>query len=458
MNVALPSDMLRMPGSHKSRMSITRFTIPFVSRSVRSRHSIQAIVTGDVVSRVRRTAIFAGTGAAILVAGCSSKPAAPPTPPPSEVSVITVTPRTVEDNLEFTGQVRAFRSVQVRAQASGVILSRPFVEGAQVHAGDVLYRIDPTTSDAEWRSAKARLASAQATLANAETIAQRLRALLPGNAVAKQDVDNAEAQVKSARAAVDDARGSVDAAHKSLSDATVRAQISGRVERTLLDVGARVTGPADLLTTIDVLDPIYVTFRPSADQQAEWRRDPDFARAIAPGGTARIEATLPYGHVFPTEGRIGYIDPVVDPQTGTQEYRAEFANPRQIMLPGQFVRVRVHGLMRKNAVVIPQRAVLQQMGRAAVYVVGPDNKVASRDVKATAWTGDNWLISSGLNAGDRVIVDGVQKTGPGATVHPTPLADSSSAAQGQAAPAAAPGKTPATQQAAQSATGKDSTR
>jgi membrane fusion protein, multidrug efflux system len=439
MNVATLSDISPMSGPHKSRMSIIRLTIRSASCSVRSRHSIHAVVPRDVIARSRRLALFAGTGAAILVAGCSSKPAAPPAPPPSEVSVITVTPRTVEDNLEFTGQVRAFRSVQVRAQASGVILSRPFVEGAQVHAGDVLYRIDPTTSDAEWRSAKARLASAQATLANTTTIAQRLRALLPGNAVAKQDVDNAEAQVKSARAAVDDARGTVDAARKSLSDATVRAQISGRVERTLLEVGARVTGPADLLTTIDVLDPIYVTFRPSTNQQADWRRDPDFARAIAPGGTARIEVTLPDGHVFPTEGRISYIDPVVDPQTGTQEYRAQFTNPRQLMLPGQFVHVTVHGLMRKNAVVIPQRAVLQQMGRQMVYVVAPDNKVATREVKATAWTGDNWLISSGLAAGDRVIVDGVQKTGPGATVKPSPLADSANSA---AAPAGTASKTP----------------
>lgn len=190
---------------------------------------------------------------------------------------------------------RAFGSVQVRALASGVILSRPFAEGAQVHAGDVLYRIDPTTSDAEWRSAPARLAAAEATLANAQTTAGRLQALLPGNAVAKQDVDNAEAQLKSARAAVDGARGGVDAAHNSLTDATVRAQISGRVERTLLDVGARVTGPADLLTTIDALDPIYVTFRPSADQQVEWRRNPAYVRALASGGSARVEATLPDG-------------------------------------------------------------------------------------------------------------------------------------------------------------------
>lgn len=364
---------------------------------------------------------------ALLIVACS-KAGPPPTPPPSEVSVLTVTPRTVEDNLEFTGQVRAFRSVQVRAQANGVIMSRPFVEGSEVHTGQVLYRIDPTTADAEFRSASARLASAQATLANTETMASRLRALLPGNAVAKQDVDNADAQVKSARAAVDDARGSVDAARKNLSETTVRAEINGRIERTLLDVGARVTGPADLLTTIDVLDPIYVTFRPSTDQQAQWRRDPVYARAIAPGGSARVQVTLPDGSTFPTEGRVGYVDPVVDPQTGTQEYRAEFANPRHIMLPGQFVHVALRGLSRTDAIVIPQRAVQQQMGRQTVYVVGPDNKVASREVKATTWTGNDWLIESGLAAGDRVVVDGVQKIGPGAPVHPTPYVDSTQTA------------------------------
>ena len=228
-------------------------------------------------------------------------------------------------------------------------------------------------------------------------------------------------------------------------ETVVRAQIAGQVERTLLDVGARVTGPADLLTTIDVLNPIYVTFRPSAEQQAEWRRNPDFARAIAPGGSARIQVTLPDSSTFPTEGRIGYIDPVVDPQTGTQEYRAQFENSRHIMLPGQFVHVTVHGLIRPDAILIPQRAVLQQMGRSLVYVVGPDNKVAAREVTATAWTGANWLISKGLAAGESVIVDGVQKTGPGATVHPTPLVDS----------AATNVKPPA---GVHAATGKDSTR
>jgi len=376
------------------------------------------------------TRLVVSTFAAGVLMACSK--AAPPAPPPPEVSFVTIAPASVEDNVEFTGEVQAYRTVQVRAQASGVIMARPFTEGSQVRAGDVLYRIDPTTSSAALLSAEARLAEAQARLSNAETVAGRLRPLLQGNAVAKQDVDNAESQVAQARASVQDARGGVDAARKGLTETTVRAEIGGRVGRALLDVGARVTGPNDILTTIDVLDPIYVSFRPSAQQQFQWKRDPATARELAPGGSARIEATLPDGSTFPNEGRIGFIDPVVDPQTGTQEYRAQFPNPSHLMLPGEFVHVRVRGLVRPSAIVVPQRAVIEQMGRQIVYVIGPQNKVAAREVQATSWTGDDWLIASGLNPGDRVVVDGVQKIGPGATVRPSPLADSTHMAHARA--------------------------
>jgi len=369
-----------------------------------------------------------------LLGAC--RPEAKPAPPPPEVSYITVQPTTVEDDIAFAGQVQAFRTVQVRAQAAGVILARPFTEGTEVHAGDVLYRIDPTTSAADARSARARLAEAEARLANAETNAGRLRPLLQGNAVARQEVDNAESQVVQARASVEDARGAVDAAQKGLAETTVRAEITGRVGRALLDVGTRVGGVGDVLTTIDVLDPIYVSFRPSAEQQFRWRRDAAARRALEPNGSARVEVTLPDGSVLPQGGRIGFVDPVVDPATGTQEYRAQFANPARLLLPGQFAQVKVRGLTRPNAIVVPQRAVLQQMGHEIVYVVGADGKVAARDVKAAEWSGAGWLIESGLAAGDRVIVDGVQKIGPGATVKASPLAasaaDSAKAAAGGA--------------------------
>ncbi len=344
--------------------------------------------------------------------------------PPTEVTVVTVEPAPVADPVELTGAVQAYRTVQVRSQVSGVIVARPFREGSQVKAGEVLFRIDPTTYDADFRSAQAQAADAEARLANAESNAKRLRPLLADNAVSQQDVDNAESAVKQAKAALDAAKARVDAARKNLSESTVRAEISGRVGRALLDVGTRVTGPGDILTTLDVLDPIYVSFRPSAEQQLAWRRDPDTRKAMQPGGTARVKAIFADGTEFPNEGKIDYVDPVVDPATGTQEYRARFDNPSHLLLPGQFVRVRIQGLVRDSAIVVPQRAVMQQLGRQSVYVVGKGDSVAVRTVVGAGWVGDKWLIDSGLVAGDRVIVDGIQKIGPGAVVKPVALADS----------------------------------
>ena len=361
----------------------------------------------------------------LLGAACKAKEAAKPAPPP-EVAFIIAEPATTEDNLQFVGQVAAFRTVQVRAQASGVILARPFTEGAQVRAGDTLYRIDPTTADADARSARARLAEAQARFSNSETQVARLRPLLVGNAIAKQEVDNAESQLLVSKASVDEARGALDAAQKRLNETVVRAEISGRIGRALLDVGARVAGVSDLLTTIDIVDPVYVSFRPSADQQFRWRNNPIARKELTIGGRGRIILILPDSSIFPHEGKIGYIDPVVDARTGTQEYRAEFPNPDRLLVPGQFTQVRIRGLMRDSAIVVPQRAVLQQMGQEVVYVLGDSSKVAVRVVKATGWSGNNWLIEEGLKAGDKVVVDGLQKISAGATVRAKPFADSTS--------------------------------
>jgi len=384
----------------------------------------------------RLTRVAIGTGLAL--AGCRQAASAPTPPPAPEVSVVTVAPQTTEEPLEFEGQVRASRSVQVRAQVAGVITARPFTEGAQVRAGEVLYRIESTAYDADYRGAVARAAQAQALLTNAQTSAGRLRPLLADNAVARQDVDDAESAVQQARAALADARAAVDRARKSLSETVVRAEIAGRVGRAVLDVGTRVTGPADVLTTVDVVDPVYVSFRPAARQLLRWQRDPALARALAPGGGARVEAVLADGRPFPAAGRIGYVDPVVDSATGTQEYRATFARPGALLLPGQFVRVRLLGLRREGALLVPQRAVLEQMGRQTVYVVGADNKVAARAVTATGWSGANWLVEQGLAPGDRVVVDGVQKIGPGAVVRPTPLAGSAPPATAAVPPQAVP--------------------
>ncbi|MDB4883471.1 MAG: efflux transporter, family, subunit [Gemmatimonadetes bacterium] len=359
-------------------------------------------------------------GTVVLVA-CRGTAPPPEKPPPVAVAVVTVTPSTVEEVPEFVGQVQPFRTVQVRAQASGVIVQRAFKEGAQVKARDILYRIDATSAQAAYRSAVGRMREAQASLSYADISARRLRPLLTIHAVAQTDVDNSESALLQARGALESARGDADALRKQLSETVVRAEGAGRVGRATLDVGARVTALADVLTTIDVVDPVYVSFRPSAEQLLHWKREPSLAGTTMPGGTARVQIVLADGTALPRTSQVGFVDPVVDPQTGTQEFRALFPTTDHLLVPGQFVRVRLRGLVRPDAIVIPQRAVLQQMGRQSVFVVDGSNKVASRDVTATAWTGANWLIEQGLTAGERVVVDGVQKIGPGAVVTPTPL-------------------------------------
>ena len=377
--------------------------------------------------------------APVVLAGLACRSAPPPPPPPPEVAVVEVEPRTVAQVPEFVGSVEASRSVVVRAQVGGVITERPFTEGRAVRPGEVLYRIDPTSYDAEWRSARARLAEAEARVANAERNLARLTPLLADNAISRQDFDNAESEAKQARAAVDDARAAVDRARKNLDDTQVKAEIAGRVGKANLELGARVRGPDDVLTTIDVLDPVYVTFSPAGQQLLGWRRDPRSSRLLVPGGGAKVQAILPDGSILPVQGRISFIDPVLNPATGAQEFRAAFPNPQRLLLPGQFVRVRLLGLVRDSAILVPQRAVLQQMGRQTVFVVGAGDTVQARDVRATGWTGDQWLIEQGLAAGDRVVVDGVQKIGPGRPVRPVPLADSARTASALPAPVAAVG-------------------
>jgi membrane fusion protein, multidrug efflux system len=365
---------------------------------------------------------------AILVApaalpGCHDSAATPSKPPPPEVGVVTVSPRTLPLSYEFVGEVEPIRRVEVRARVDGVIEDRPFTEGSFVKAGQVLYRLERIRSDAAYRSASARVTNARRTLA-------RLEPLLARNAVAQQEVDNARTEAESAEAALDEAR-------KDRNDAIVRSEISGRVGRTLLEVGARVTGPGDLLTTVEQLDPVYVAFRPSSQDLLRWRGDTAAARLIRPGSALKVHVVLPDGTELPRTGRLDYVSPSLDPATGTQEFRATFANRDFLLVPGQFVRVRLEGFTRPNALALPSRAVQQSLGRQFVLVVAKGDTVRSEDVTPGSWSGGSWIIEKGIAPGDRVIVDGVQKTMPGGVVHPVPAADSAAAGDSSGAGPAA---------------------
>ena len=345
--------------------------------------------------------------------------------PPPEVSVLAVTPQPVPETFEFPGEVTAYRRVEVRSRVDGIIQERPFTEGAMVKPGELLYRLDKVRYEAAFRSAQARLQNAKATF-------ERVEPLLAQHAVAQQDVDNARAEYAAAQ-------GAFDQAKKDYDDTDVRAEIEGRVGRTLMEVGARVTGPADLLTTIDVLDPVYVTFEPSSQQLLEWRENPRWRSLVEPGSRLVVQAVLPDGSVLPRTGRLDFIAPSLNAATGTQEFRAVFQNPDRLLMPGQFVRVRLVGFTRDNALAVPERAVQTGLGRQYVYVVGKGDTVQTRDVQTGPWAGDRWIIDRGLAPGDRVIVDGLQKVAPGRPVKPVPFADSTTAAQRAARPAAGAG-------------------
>src|SRR2546422_793212 len=281
--------------------------------------------------------VVAAAGA-LLLAGtawaCRPPPPAAAAPPPAEVSILTVAPETVAARYEYVGQTAASRSVEVRSQVTGVIVARPYAEGTDVAKGTLLFRIDPTTYEAAYRSAQARLANAQRNLA-------RFKSLLAARAVALKDVDDAQT-------AFDQAQAAVDQAKKDYDDSFVRAEISGRAGRAQLELGARVTGPADLLTTVEQVDPIYVNFNPSDQDLLEWRRDEAAGRLVMPRGALTVQLTLADGSVFPENGHLNFADLAIQPVTGTQQLRAELKNPRHVLLPGQFVRVRLLGLKRSE--------------------------------------------------------------------------------------------------------------
>lgn len=358
----------------------------------------------------------------LAVVACGEEPEAF-MPPPAAVAVEVVDTTTVDEAVELAGTVQPYRRVEVRSPVAGVITARSFREGAEVQRGQVLFEIDPTVYEADASGAEARLR-------NAERQVARLRPLLADHAIAQRDLDDAETELLQARAAY-------NRAAKDLRDATVRAEISGRVGRAALELGARVSGPADLLTTIDQIEPVYVAFRPSAQQLASWGTSPAADRLLRPGSDLPIVVQLPDGSELGRRGTLDYIEPVLDQATGTREYRARFTNADRRLVPGAFVRVHLSGFTRPGVITVPQRAVQSQLGRQVVFVVGPGDTVGVRDVKVGPWVGERWVIDSGLVIGDRVIVDGFQKTGPGAVVSP------SVAGATDPAPTAAPADTPA---------------
>jgi membrane fusion protein (multidrug efflux system) len=371
------------------------------------------------VERVPFRLISAAT-AAVLLAACGPKQSAPPQQTP-EVGVVTVQPTTVPVITELPGRTSAFLVAQVRARVDGIVLRREFTEGTQVKAGQRLYKIDPAPYIATLNNAKATLAKAQANLVSTTAQANRYKVLVAANAVSKQDYDNAVAAQGQAAADVAAGKAAVDTAQINLGYTDVTSPVTGKIGVSQVTPGAFVQqSAATLMATVQQLDPVYVDLTQSSLDGLKLRRDVQEGRLKTTGpGAAQVSLILEDGRVYPEKGKLQFTDVTVDQSTGSVTVRAIFKNADNVLLPGMFVRAKIEEGVNQNALVVPQVGITHdQKGQPTTLVVGADNKVELRQIVTTGTFGSNWVVASGLQPGDRVIVQGTDKARPGQQVKP----------------------------------------
>ncbi|HKU89856.1 MAG TPA: efflux RND transporter periplasmic adaptor subunit [Steroidobacteraceae bacterium] len=369
-------------------------------------------------------ALATATAAALLLAACGKDQGG--APPPPEVSIVTLKPRSVAIKDQLPGRTTAFRVAEVRPQVTGIVQKRLFAEGTEVKAGSQLFQIDSGSYRAALSSAEAALKRAEAQAVTAKLLAERYEPLIAANAVSKQENDEAIASRARADADVASARAAVDAARINLVYTQVLAPITGQIGRTLVTEGALVTsGQQAPLATVQQLDPIYVDITQSSTDMLRLQRQLANGELVKDDkNQAEVTLTLEDGSVYPERGRLKVSEASVDPSTGSVVLRAVFPNPRRELLPGMFVRAQLAQGTRSAALLVPQRGVSHNpKGEATVLIVDKDEKVAERVVTADRSINGEWLITAGLNAGDRVIVDGLQKAKPGSPVKAVPSAE-----------------------------------
>jgi len=386
-----------------------------------------------------------------LLAGCGAKDdakgAAPPggaMPPPPTVGVVTVAPQVVALQTELPGRVEPVRVAQVRARVNGVVLKRQFVEGSEVRAGQPLFLIDPAPYQAALDTAKAQLARAQASLAQTTATVERYRPLAAANAISQQEYVNAQAAQKTADADVAAGRAAVQAAAINLGYAQVTAPIAGRIGRALVTEGALVSAAeATQLALIQQISTVYVNFTQSSSELLRLRRAAAANQLRRPGDAVAVRVLLDDGSELPRPGKLLFSDLSVDASSGQVTLRAEVPNAEGLLLPGQYVRVRLSQAELPAGFLLPQQAVTRSAQGDTVLVVGEGDKPAPRPVTVGSSQNGRWIVTDGLKPGERVIVDGFQKLAmipPGAPVSPVPWQPPGSAPAGPpaAASAAAP--------------------
>ncbi|MGP2860712.1 efflux RND transporter periplasmic adaptor subunit [Serratia bockelmannii] len=358
-------------------------------------------------------------GLSLLLSACDGQNAGAPTGAggEQEVGVVTLRGQSVTLSSELTGRVNATMTSDVRPQVDGIIKQRLFTEGAEVKAGQVLYQIDPASYQASYDQAAAQLKNAQATVQSTRLKSQRYAALVNENGVSQQDADDAKAAYLAAVASVAQYQAALEAARINLAYTQVRAPIAGRIGISSVTPGALVTASqTDALATIRALDPIYVDLTQSSAQLLKLRRQ---QAALQRGAVTPVAIKLEDGTPYAHAGKLELTEVAVDEATGSVTLRAVFPNPEHELLPGMYVHATVDNGVDPKAILAPQQGITRNAkGEATALVVDEQNNVAQRTVSAERVVGSNWLIGSGLNEGDRLIVEGTGKVTIGAAVKP----------------------------------------
>lgn len=357
---------------------------------------------------------------AVVVTACGAKEPAPQGPGAVPVTVVTLAPESVTLTRELPGRASPYLVAEVRPQVNGIIEQRLFTEGGTVEAGQPLYQIDDATYRANYASAEAALARARATLHSAQLLARRSEGLVAIKAVSEQDHENAVAALKQAEADVAAAEAAVQSARVTLSYARITSPISGRIGKSSVTQGALVTAnQVAPLATVQQLDPIYVDLNQSSAELLQLRK------SLAAGkfkGARDLPVTvlLEDGTRYEHEGKLAFTDVTVDPATGSVTLRVLVPNPENVLLPGGYVRALIGSGVRQEALLVPQQGIARDpKGHTTALVVGTDGKAEARAVEVSQTVGDKWLVEGGLIAGDRVIVEGLQKVRPGVPVQAT---------------------------------------
>ena len=376
--------------------------------------------------------------AVVAALAACGKEAPKPEPAPLEVTTLAVQARDVPVAVEYVAQTQSSQAVNIQARVSGFLDKRVYTEGAFVKAGQVLFRMDPKPFQAQVDGAAAALQRNQAALDVASANLKRVAPLVEKNALSQKDLDDAKGQYEQAGAAVAQSKAQLQSAKLDLSYTIITSPVDGVTSYAAIADGTYVSPPNSQLTTVSVLSPMWVNFSLSENELQRIRNDVKAGRLkLPPDYNMTVEIEQADGSLYPFTGRITFADPSYNAQTGTFLIRATVDNPKGVLRPNQYVRARLRGAIRPNAILVPQRAVQQGGKGHFVWVIDKDGKAELRPVTVGDWYGDGWFVNEGLHAGDQLVIDGAQRLAAGATPKVTAYVPKAAAPPVSAAPPAA---------------------